>query len=116
MTSGKRAVSLALSAFAALASPALACDGQSYKLPVSPGEIAAGGGLAVRLDKAKLHDEELDKYWVSVKDEGQVLAEHVLLVQHDSIRLKTRCGEVSIGADRKSIMSGSTLLVSWSYF
>jgi hypothetical protein len=114
MNLGTRAACAAVLAFAT--SAAMACDGQSYKLTISPGGIAAGGGLAVRLDKAKLHDEELDKYWVSVKDDGQLLAEHVLLLQRDSLRLKTRCGEVSIGADRKSIMSGSTLTVTWSYF
>jgi hypothetical protein len=115
MRLGIRAASVA-AIFACGAVPALACDGQSYNLTVSPGGIATGGGLAVRLDKAKLYPEELDKYWVSVKDDGQVLVTHALLKQRDTLRLKTRCGEVSIGADRKSILSGSTLTVTWSYF
>jgi hypothetical protein len=39
-----------------------------------------------------------------------------LLIQRNSISLKTGCGTVSIGADRASIFSQGTLALNWSYF
>jgi len=95
---------------------ALACDGRSYSFNIAVGANVSGGGLVVRLDKAKFFDEELDKYYISVKDDGDILADHVLLLQRDTISVKTRCGTVSIGADRKSMFSSGTLALNWSYF
>jgi hypothetical protein len=99
-----------------LASAAHACDGKSYSYTIAVGSNVSGGGLTVRLDRAKLRDPELDKYYISVKDDGQVLADHVVLVQRDTISLKTRCGMVSIGADRGSVFSHGMLKINWSYF
>jgi hypothetical protein len=95
---------------------ASACDGKSYTFNVAVGENVSGGGLTVRLDKVKFLDDVPDKYYVSVKDDGTVLADHVLLLQRDTVALKTRCGTVSIGADRKSIFGSGTLALQWSYF
>jgi hypothetical protein len=99
-----------------LAGAAQACDGKSYSFDIAVGSNVSGGGLTVRLDRAKLRDPELDKYYISVKDDGQVLADHVALVQRDTISLKTRCGMVSIGADRGSVFSHGALKINWSYF
>ena len=98
------------------ASGAAACDGRSYKFNIGPGEAVSGGGLVVRLDKAKFLDDVPDKYTISVKDDGKVLADHVLLIQRDTVNFETRCGTVSIGADRKSMFSSGTLAINWSYF
>jgi len=95
---------------------AAACDGKSYAFNVAVGDNVSGGGLTVRLDKVKFLDDVPDKYYVSVKDDGTVLADHVLLLQRDTVAFKTRCGTVSIGADRKSIFGGGTLALNWSYF
>jgi hypothetical protein len=105
-------------AFAILlaATSASACDGKSYEFNIAVGANVSGGGLIVRLDKAKFTDDTPDKYYISVKDDGQVLADHALLMQRDSINFKTRCGTVSIGADRKSFFSNGTLALNWSYF
>jgi len=99
-----------------LAGAARACDGKSYSYNIAVGSNVSGGGLTVRLDRAKLRDPELDKYYISVKDDGQVLADHMVLVQRDTVSLKTRCGMVSIGADRGSVFSHGTLKINWSYF
>jgi hypothetical protein len=104
------------SAVLLVAGNALACDGKSYAFNIAVGANVAGGGLVVRLDKAKFFDEDLDKYYISVKDDGELLADHVLLLQRDTISMKTRCGTVSIGADRKSMFSSGTLALNWSYF
>jgi hypothetical protein len=98
------------------AASAYACDGRSYAFTIAVGANVSGGGLTVRLDKAKFLDSVPDKYYVSVKDDGEVLADHAVLVQRDTINLKTRCGTVSIGADRASIFSAGTLALNWSYF
>ncbi len=95
---------------------AVACDGRSYTFNIAVGANVSGGGLTVRLDKAKFLADVLDKYYVSVKDDGEVLADHALLLQRDTITLKTRCGTVSIGADRASFFSNGTLALNWSYF
>ncbi len=95
---------------------AVACDGKPYSLDISVGQIAAGGGLAVQLDKIKLLDKVPDKYTISVKDDADLLADHVILTQYDTLSFKTRCGTVTIGADRKSLFSHGTLVVNWSYF
>lgn len=103
-------------AFVVAANAAMACDGRSYTFNIAVGANVSGGGLTVRLDKAKLLSDVPDKYYISVKDDGQILADHALLIQHDTISLKTRCGTVSIGADRVSIFSQGTLALNWSYF
>ncbi len=103
-------------AIMAWASCAHACDGNSYSFNVAVGGNASGGGLIVRLDKAKFINDTPDKYYISVKDNGVVLADHVLLRQYDTVTVKTACGNVSIGADRKSFFGGSTLALNWSYF
>jgi hypothetical protein len=94
---------------------ALACDGKSYNFKMAVGDTVSGGGLTVRLDKAKFIDDIPDKYYVSVKDDGAVLADHALLHQHDTVSFKTRCGTISIGADRGS-MFNHMLELNWSYF
>ena len=98
------------------ASSARACDGKSYAFDVSVGANVSGGGLVVRLDKVKFIDDTPDKYTISVKDDGEVLADHVVLLQHDTLSFKTKCGSVSIGADRKSFFGHGTLALNWSYF
>ncbi len=105
-----------LCAAIALAGQAAACDGKPYTLDIAVGQIAAGGGLAVQLDKIKLLDKVPDKYTISVKDDADLLADHVILTQYDTLSFKTRCGTVTIGADRKSMFNHSTLVVNWSYF
>ena len=105
-----------LLALIAASGPASACDGKSYAFSIAVGANVDGGGLTVRLDKAKFIDEKPDKYYVSVKDDGNVLADHAPLKQFDTLSLKTRCGTVSIGADRKSMFSNHTLALTWSYF
>jgi hypothetical protein len=110
------AILAAILAAPALAPTAQACDGKSYSLDVAVGQIASGGGLAIQLDKVKLLDNIPDKYTISVKDDTDILADHVVLVQYDTLSFKTRCGTVTIGADRKSMFNHSTLTVNWSYF
>jgi hypothetical protein len=100
----------------ALAGQARACDGKSYSLDAAVGEIASGGGLAVQVDRLKLYDNVPDKYIISVKDDNDLLADHVVLTQYETLSFKTRCGTVSIGADRKSVFHHSTLTINWSYF
>jgi len=95
---------------------AAACDGKAYSFPISPGAIVEGGGLVVRLDRMKLLDDTPDKYYISVKDDGAVLADHAVLLQYDTLNFKTRCGTVSIGADRKFSFGSKSLSVNWSYF
>jgi hypothetical protein len=99
-----------------MAGSALACDGRSYTFNIVAGANVSGGGLTVRLDKAKFLDDVPDKYYVSVKDDGVVLADHAVLIQRATITFKTRCGTVSIGADRASVFSQGTLALNWSYF
>jgi len=96
--------------------PAHACDGKSYEFAVDVGANVTGGGLTVRLDKVKLIKDDPDKYTISVKDEGEILADHAVLHQFDTLSFKTRCGTVSIGATRKSVFSGGTIKLNWSYF
>jgi hypothetical protein len=97
-------------------SSALACDGKSYEFDIAVGANVSGGGVTVRLDKAKFIDDTPDKYYISVKDDGAVLADHMLLMQRDTLNFKTRCGTLSIGADRKGMFSHGTLALNWSYF
>jgi hypothetical protein len=99
-----------------MAGSASACDGKSYSFDIAVGANVSGGGLVVRLDKAKFIDEKPDKYFISVKDDGTILADHALLMQRDTVSFKTRCGTVSIGADRKSIFNQGELTLNWSYF
>jgi len=94
----------------------LACDGKSYAFDIAVGGNVSGGGVTVRLDKAKFINDTPDKYYISVKDDGEVLADHTLLMQRDSLNFKTRCGTLSIGADRKGMFSAGTLALNWSYF
>ena len=103
-------------AFLVAATAAQGCDGKSYAFDIDVGENASGGGVVVRLDRAKLLDDDPDKYTISVKDDGKVLADHMMLRQHDSASFMTRCGTLSIGADRKSMFSSGTLAIKWSYF
>ncbi len=93
-----------------------ACDGKSYTLDLPVGQIASGGGLQIQLNKVKLLDDDPDKYTISVKDDSDLIADHVVLVQFDTLTFKTRCGTVTIGADRKSMFHKSVLTVNWSYF
>ncbi len=95
---------------------ALGCDGKSYAFNIAVGATVSGGGLVVRLDRAKFIDDTPDKYTISVKDDGEILADHVLLVQRDTVNFKTKCGTLSIGAERKSMFSSGTLALNWSYF
>jgi hypothetical protein len=110
------AVACAAATILAVAAPARACDGKSYSVTIATGATADGGGLVIRLDKAKFIDDRPDKYYISVKDDGTVLGDHVLLIQNDTVNFKTRCGTVSIGANRKSMFSNGTLTLNWSYF
>lgn len=111
-----RAVSAgAVTAFL-LTGSSFACDGKSYSLDAGVGQIASGGGLQVQINKIKLLDNVPDKYTISVKDDADVLADHVVVAQYDTVSFKTRCGTVSIGADRKSMFHHNTLTVNWSYF
>jgi hypothetical protein len=107
----------ALAALALFAAPgrAAACDGRSYDFNITPGATVSGGGVTVRLDQEKLLDDVPDKYYISVKDDGTVLAEDTLLHQHDTVKFKTKCGTLSIGADRAHFFS-NTLALTWSYF
>jgi hypothetical protein len=105
-----------LLALLSMTGSASACDGKSYSFDIAVGANVSGGGLVVRLDKAKFIDDKPDKYFISVKDDGAVLADHALLMQRDTVSFKTRCGTVSIGADRKSIFSQGELALNWSYF
>ena len=109
-------VSAAMLAAVFLSCSAYACDGKNYSFNMNVGEAASGGGFAVQLDKIKLLDKTPDKYTISVKDDLDVLADHVVLVQYDTLSFKTRCGTVTIGADRKSMFSHGTITVNWSYF
>jgi hypothetical protein len=109
------ALSAALATLLA-ATAAQACDGKSYTQDIAVGQVAAGGGLAVQLDKIKLLEKDPDKYTISVKDDDTVLADHVILAQYNTLSYKTRCGTVTIGADRKSMFHHSTLTITWSYF
>ena len=70
----------------------------------------------VRLDRARLFDNDPDKYIVSVKDDGTLLADHVLLVQHATLDFTTRCGTAvdSVGSGRCSATGAVSL--NWSYF
>jgi hypothetical protein len=111
-----RAILLGAVALPWVAGAGYACDGKGYSLDVAVGQIATGGGLAVQLDRIKLLDHVPDKYTISVKDGADVLADHVSVAQYDTISLKTRCGTVTIGADRKSMFHHSVLTVNWSYF
>ena len=95
---------------------AFACDGKSHSFTIATGENVTGGGLVIRLDKAKLLDDDPDKYTISVKDDGKVLADHIILHQYDSATFSTRCGTLSIGAGRKSMFSSGTVALKWSYF
>ena len=107
------------SAFALLllaAGTARACDGKSYSFDLAVGQAVSAGGLAVQLDRIKLLEKDPDKYIVSVKDDDTILADHALLVQYNTLSYKTRCGTVTIGADRKSMFHHSTLTINWSYF
>jgi len=103
-------------AIVATAGNSRACDGKSYSFDIAVGQIASGGGLEIQLDKEKLLDDDPDKYTISVKDDADLIADHVILVQFDSVSFKTRCGTVTIGADRKSMFHHGVLTVSWSYF
>jgi hypothetical protein len=111
----ERAIAGALALYLAAGS-ALACDGKAYEFDIAVGGNVSGGGVTVRLDKAKFIDDTPDKYYISVKDDGAVLADHMLLMQRDSLNFKTRCGTLSIGADRKGVFSHGTLALNWSYF
>ncbi len=95
---------------------AAACDGKSYTFNIAVGATVSGGGLVVRLDRAKFIDDTPDKYTISVKDDGEILGDHVVLLQRDTVNFKTRCGTLSIGANRTSIFSAGTLALNWSYF
>jgi hypothetical protein len=99
-----------------IAAAAQACDGKSYTEDAAVGQIASGGGLQVQIDKLKLLDKDPDRYTISVKDDNELLADHVVLTQYDTLSYKTRCGTVTIGADRKSMFHHDTLTVNWSYF
>ena len=109
------AMAAACAMLACTTAEASACDGKSYSFAISAGQVVSAGGVVVRLDRAKLFDNDPDKYIVSVKDDGSLLADHVLLVQHGSLDFTTKCGTLSIGAERKMFSSG-TLSLSWSYF
>jgi hypothetical protein len=115
-TSRAGRATLAAAATLLLAGSAQACDGKSYSLDAAVGQVATGGGLQVQIDKLKLLDNVPDKYTISVKDDADILADHVTLIQYSSLSFKTRCGTVTIGADRKSIFHHSILTVNWSYF
>lgn len=95
---------------------ALACDGHSYAFNIAAGATVTGGGLTIRLDKVKFVDDTPDKYYISVKDDGTILADHMLLAQYDTVNLPTKCGTVSIGANRKSLFGDGLLAINWSYF
>ena len=99
-----------------LANQACACDGKNYSFEITVGKIVSAGGLAVQLDKIKLLDDVPDKYTISIKDDDTVLADHVLLMQYDTLNYKTRCGTVTIGADRQSMFHHGVLTMNWSYF
>ncbi len=103
-------------AIAATAGPAAACDGKPYTFDITVGQVVVGGGVAIQLDKIKLLDKSPDKYTISVKDDGNILADHMILVQFDSVSFKTRCGSLTIAANRKSMFQHDTLTVNWSYF
>jgi hypothetical protein len=106
----------AASALLVSASQLHACDGKPYSLEASVGDVASGGGLQVQIDKLKLLDDVPDKYTISIKDDDKVIADHVVLTQYDTLSFPTRCGKVTIGADRKSMFHHSILTVHWSYF
>ncbi len=109
-------LSVGLLAILLTTAAAYACDGKSYSLDLPVGQIASGGGLQIQLDKVKLLDDDPDKYTISVKDDSDLIADHVVLIQYDTLSFKTRCGTVTIGADRKSMFHKSVLTVNWSYF
>ena len=114
---GRWVVAVASVAALALASGgAHACDGKSYEFNIATGANVTGGGLTVRLDQVKLIDDAPDNYYISVKDDGTVLATHMMLKQFTTLEFPTRCGTVSIGAHRKSMFASGQLAVNWSYF
>jgi|GEM_PF-4312570 hypothetical protein len=94
---------------------ALACDGKSYSFPIDLGTMVSGGGLTVHLDKAQFNEESPDQYYITVKDEGEVLADYSILLRHDSLALKTDCGILTITADRNGAFGSDGLIVKWSY-
>lgn len=113
---GLRAAGAAALVILRLAGGASACDGKSYSRDVSSGDVVSGGGLVVRLDRVRLIDATPDKYTISVKDDGQLLADHVVLMQFDSLDFKTSCGTVSVGANRNGVFHHGVVSLGWSYF
>jgi hypothetical protein len=95
---------------------AMACDGKSYSFPIDVGAMVSGGGLSVRLEKADLIEDSRDRYYISVADEGENLADHSILLRLDSLSVKTTCGTVKISVDRKTGFGSDGLVVKWSYF
>lgn len=65
------------------------------------GEVKDIGPFSVRLDAVE-PGEPLDKYQVSVKDNstGAILLNHGLVPRLQSIQITTRCGNLTLGADR----------------
>jgi len=105
-----------IAAWLVAAGTALACDGKSYSFTIDVGNMVTGGGLSVRLDKADLIEDSPDRYFISVQDAGEDLADHSILLRRDSLNIKTTCGMVQISVDRRSLLGSDGLVVKWSYF
>jgi hypothetical protein len=101
--------SILLFALVALPLPASAAKGDRCDLSdgwqfLEVGQSKHVGVFLIRFDGADFKKEDPDQYQISVKQEGvdALLANHRLVIQHQSIQIKTSCGDLTIGADRYS--------------
>ena len=101
-------------AFAAEENP---CDLGAKEVTLSVGQAKSAGAFTIRLDGADFKKDDPDQYQISVKKAGTeiLLANHRLVVQNQSVLLKTTCGDLTIGANR-STYGGANVVFSLSLF
>jgi len=91
---------------------AAACSQKSFGAYLSVGEEGGADGLTIVLNKVQFNKEAADVYWITITDEGVVLGSHLKIQQHDSLEFRTRCGIMTIGAERGG---GDNVELSVSY-
>jgi len=101
----------------AVATPKAGCVDRK-ELILRIGGTDSFGPLKFRLDSANLKEIGPDDYQISLKDEDTdaILANHLLVIQRQTIQVKTKCGDVSIGMDRAGAGSDGYYRINISTF
>lgn len=82
---------------------AFACDGKEASAYIAVGKSHSfAGNLRIIFLGGKFDKDLPDEYFITVIDEGTVLAKRAAFKQYETLEFKTRCGTLVVGSGTRS--------------